>query len=170
MMVPCMKSSSEMQIKANVLLWKAERFICGRSLSRDPAVGQSWFLFSQREWVWGEELFLMGVSLRGMSKSVRPFQSFNFSPHSSCMDEYGVAVIFHPAPNLGDKSGLNITTLTWLSTLEDTCLMALEVSFWLSSLHFFPCGIKYVFFYSSSNNILRWTPHTLIGRVKFTLL
>lgn len=41
MMEPCMNSSSEMQIKANVLLWKAERFICGRFLRRDPAVGQS---------------------------------------------------------------------------------------------------------------------------------
>lgn len=111
MMVPCMKSSSEMQIKANVLLWKAERFIRGRFLSRDPAVGQSWFLSSQGEWVWGEELFLMGVSLSEIPKSVRPsfplfllhawiWFSCSFSSCSKCRR-------------------LNIKAVTWLLTLED---------------------------------------------------
>lgn len=69
MMVPCMKSSSEMQIRASVLLKEAERFIRGRFLRRDPAVGQSWFLCCQREWVWSKELFLMGVTMSNVQES-----------------------------------------------------------------------------------------------------
>lgn len=91
MTAPCINSSSEMQIKASVLLWKSQKVHLWEFLKSRSSSGSELIFVLQKWWAEGEELSLKGEEFYVMSNRV------HFSAHSSFMDELAVHV--HLAPD-----------------------------------------------------------------------
>ena len=83
---PCTNSSSKMQIKASVLLWKSQKVHLWEFLKSRSSSGSELIFVLQKWWVEGGELFLEGKTFRVMSSRV------HFSAYSSFMDELAVRV------------------------------------------------------------------------------